>query len=202
MLLRLLAALLPSVLLPAAVHAASISVSTLPFTGDPSEAIITFDDATAGTGAIRVTVEVVGAAVGDIRGVYLNLADDSLLAGLSVVGADVTAFQVGGVTGVGPGNNLNGGGSPCPCDIGVEIGTPGIGKDDLRMTVFDLAHTSRPLELALFEGQSVGVRLTSVGEFGERGGSSKLSGSVPEAGTALLLSVGLVGLGIVGRRRR
>ena len=128
--------------------------------------------------------------------------DDSLLAGLSVVGADVTDFQVGGVTGVGPGNNLNGGGSPCPCDIGVEIGTPGMGKDDLRMTVFDLTHNSQPLDLSLFEGQSVGVRLTSVGEPGERGGSSKLSGSVPEPGTALLLASGVFGLAGIGRRSR
>ena len=102
-------------------------------------------------------------------------------------------------------NNLRGGGSPCPCDVGVQIGTSGMGRDDVQSTSFVLSHPDAALGLSLFYEQDIGVRLTSVGEedFG-REGSSKLGGivPVPEPSTLLLVGLGVVGLGARSRSRR
>jgi len=172
--------------------AATIETLLHPFTGDDAEVRIVLDDA---GGQVEVRVEVTE-GVGDIRGVFFNLANDVLLGGLTVTGADVTSFDVYDVQRQGGGNNLNGGGSPCPCDLGVEIGSPGIGKDDILSTTFWISHPDG-IDLAAFRDQYVGVRLTSVGW--DREGSSKLSGVVPEPSTAALLGLGLLGVSI--RRR-
>lgn len=115
-----------------------------------------------------------------------------------------TQFSAGSVINLGGGNNLSGGGTPCPCDIGVEIGDPGIGMgDDFQTTTFTLSHITDSLDLSLFDGQDRGARLTSVGlPDGSRDGSSKLGGVVPEPTTGLLLGAGLGGLAFEGRRRR
>jgi hypothetical protein len=196
----------------AAVPAGAATLTTFlgPFTGDPAVVQITLDDLGPGSGDIEVRVEVIASpSVGDIRGVFLNVADDTLLAGLTVTGSDVTDFLTRldtpgqqGITNLGNGNNLNGGGSPCPCDIGVEIGSPGIGKDDVFATTFVLSNATRTLELADFDGLPVGVRLTSVGLLGgAREGSSKLFSTVPEPSSAALLALGLGGLARRGARR-
>src|SRR6185436_17065683 len=106
-------------------------------------------------------------------------------------------FDANGVINLGHGSNLHGGGTPCPCDIGVEIGTPGIGKDDILSTTF-LLHGSVPLTLADFVDQLVGVRDTSAGpDPDSRGGSAKLAGAfpetlpVPEPNPGLLTGLGL-----------
>jgi hypothetical protein len=122
-----------------------------------------------------------------------------------VIGDDVTDFATGGVINLGNGANLNGGGTPCPCDIGIEFGTPGMGGDDIGFTEFTLSHDTEALTLALFFEQWVGVRVTSVGDDydSNREDSAKLVGivPVPEAGTGTLLLMGLAGLGFSGRRR-
>ena len=104
----------------------------------------------------------------------------------------------------GGGSNLQGGGSPCPCDLGIEIGSPGLGHgDDYQSVTFTLSHASLDLDVSLFQGQSFGVRATSVGDVdGSREGSSKLIGVVPEPSTALLALLGLSGLASIGRPRR
>jgi hypothetical protein len=99
------------------------------------------------------------------------------------------------VINLGGGSNLNGGGSPCFCDIGIEIGSPGIGKDDIQSVTFTLSHDSESLDISLFEDQDFGVRATSVGDAGgSRNRSSKLIGVVPEPSTAILMLLGLAGL--------
>ena len=125
-----------------------------------------------------------------------------VLDGLWVSGADVSSFAIGEVIGLGNGSNVNGGGSPCPCDIGIMFGSPGIGKDDVRLTEFLISSDLDALSVDLFSGLLAGARVTSVGEHEEDGreGSAKLVGVVPEPGTALLLALGLAGLGIAGRR--
>jgi len=176
------------------------------FTGKPLEVSLRIDDQSS-PGDLVFTLSVIGpgSTVGDLRGFFLNLADESLLPGLTITGPNVTGSQIAAnaVTGVGHGNNILGGGSPCPCDLGIELGTPGISKDDLRMVTFTLSHATRALDLTLVSGQTFGVRATSVGEGRCRDGSSKLSGVipvVPEPGTALLMGLGLAGLTSVGRR--
>lgn len=176
------------------------------FTGKPLEVSLRIDDQSS-PGDLVFTLSVIGpgSTVGDLRGFFLNLADESLLPGLTITGPNVTGSQIAAnaVTGVGHGNNILGGGSPCPCDLGIELGTPGISKDDLRTVTFTLSHATRALDLTLVSGQTFGVRATSVGEGRCRDGSSKLSGVipvVPEPGTALLMGLGLAGLTSVGRR--
>jgi hypothetical protein len=87
----------------------------------------------------------------------------------------------------------------------VQIGTSGIGRDEIRSTSFVLSHPDMPLSLSLFLEQQIGVRLTSVGvdEY-HRDGSSKLGGllPVPEPHTGLLLAAGLIGLAFSGGRRQ
>lgn len=177
------------------------------FTGDPLQVSLRVDDAVV-PGDLVITLTVVGPGTtkADLRGFFLNVADESLLAGLSISGTSVTSHQIGAnsVIAVGNGNNLNGGGTPCPCDLGVELGTAGIGKDDLRTVTFTLSHATANLDVSFVASQTFGVRATSVGSRGCREGSSKLVGTipvVPEPGTALLMGLGLAGLA-AGRRTR
>ena len=188
-------------------NALSIATITKPFTGTDAEVRI---ELTEEGGDIRVTATVT-LGLADLRAVYLDIADDALLDGLSADGEWVTdsEFAANGVIDLGQGSNLHGGGSPCPCDIGVELGTPGIGKDDINSTSFLLHHSSQPLTLSLFADQLVGVRITSTGpDPFSRGGSAKLGGTfpenvpVPEPSPALLIAIGLGALGYDTRKRR
>lgn len=189
--------------------AAGLEAFASSFTGDPLEVSLRIDDQSS-PGDLVFTLSIIGpgSTIGDLRGFFLNIADDSLLAGLSISGPDVTgsSFAASAVTGVGPGNNLLGGGSPCPCDLGIQLGTPGVSKDDLRIVTFTLSHATLALDLGLVSEQAFGVRATSVGDGHARNGSSKLAGIipvVPEPGTALLFGMGLAalaGLPVAGRR--
>jgi PEP-CTERM motif-containing protein len=200
-----------------AARATSVGVIASPFTGADTSVHVLLDDS---GGNISVTLTV-NEGVADLRGFFLNIGDFSLLAGLSVTGDDVTGFVVedDGVINLKHGVNLNGGGSPCPCDIGVAIGTPGTGKDDVFSTTFVL-DADADLTLDAFAGELLGVRVTSVGsgdgdikdpkddfKDGPRNGSAKLVGTipdpivpVPEPSTALLIALGLGALGYAGRR--
>ena len=173
-----------------------------PFTGDPVEVTLTFDDG-AQPGSVVVTARVDPATPADLRGVFLEFADDDLLPGLRVSGPEVTEVRVGGVIDLGQGATLRGGGSPCPCDLGVELGTPGIGRDDLRTATFVLSHETVDLGLEALRLERVGVRVTSVGDgIGGRGGSARLEALVPEPGALVLMGLGLSGLAASGRRFR
>lgn len=200
---RSLALALVVSLFAAASQAATISVDLTPFTGDPIDVRVTLDDRLR-DGSLIGTVEVLAPYQGDLRALFLDIADDSLIPGIRVTGPDVTDLHLGNVIDVGQGGNLNGGGSPCPCDIGIEFGTPGAGKDDIAFTTFNLSHATQFLTLDLFEGEAMGVRVTSVGDGeGGRGGSAKLSGVVvPEPSGAALFLLGAGGLAWAGRRRR
>ena len=219
--------LLAAFTLVAALGSASIAralateVIATPFTGADTSVHILLDDT---GGNIEVTLTV-NEGVGDLRGFFLNIGDFSLLDGLKVTGDDVTGFTLDedSVINLHYGANMNGGGSPCPCDLGVLIGTPGAGKDDISTTTFVLDATA-DLSLESLAGQLLGVRVTSVGSgdgFGDpkdpkdskddfkdgpRNGSAKLVAlipdpivPVPEPSTALLIGLGLGALG-AGRR--
>ncbi|MCC5666287.1 PEP-CTERM sorting domain-containing protein [Nostoc sp. CHAB 5784] len=174
----------PSVFAPA--NAASMSFTINDFTGADTQVKFTLDDAIAGSGKVQFKVNYLSTGsntIADIRGVFFNIFDDTLLSGLQVVGTDVTNKQfgpAGTINSVGSGsNNLNGGGGSF--DAGVEIGQEGIGqgKGDIQSTIFTLSHSSKALTLAQFSQQNFGVRLMSVGSGNNRNGSSKLKGQAP-----------------------
>ncbi len=118
-----------------------------------------------------------GGDIGDLRGLFFDLADDSLLDGLSVSGTDVTGsdFDANKVSNLGNGANVNGLGK---FDGGVEIGTPGQSGDDIQATTFTLSHESEALTLDLIKGEDIALRTTSVGpDGGARENSLKLLGT-------------------------
>jgi PEP-CTERM motif-containing protein len=141
---------------------------------------------------------------GDWGGFWFNISDDSLLAGLSVVGADITAFDFSGSVGsVGSANNnLNGGGSPGAMDAGIAFGNPGGAGGLLETTMFTLSHPDG-LTLALFDGQTIAGRLQTVGPAPNGGGgSSKIVGMVDVPEPASLAMMGLASLVFVRRQVR
>ncbi len=159
-------------------NAASISGSVSPFTGDPAKVDLLVEDI---TGGVKVTANVdQSVSIADIRGIWFDISDNSLVGSLSIAGSDVTEVRqiVDGVNNLGGGANLNGGGTFAPYDIGVEIGTSGIGADDIQSTTFTVLGTG--VNTSLFASENFGVRLTSVGAVGSsRNGSSKLQGTLP-----------------------
>jgi hypothetical protein len=190
--------------------ATTIDTVLTPFTGADSSVHITLDDSAGDPGTIEVQVDVIGNDA-DLRGVFFNIAlDGDLLSGIVASGDYVTGFASEDLINLGHGSNLNGGGSPCPCDFGVELGTPGISTDDLgsatfTLTLYDASGDMIDLDLDMFADQTLGVRLTSVEVDGfGREGSAKLFGTlppIPEPTTGLLFGTGLAGLAFMGRRR-
>ncbi|MEZ6190836.1 MAG: PEP-CTERM sorting domain-containing protein [Phycisphaerales bacterium] len=139
---------------------------------------------------------------GDWGGFWFNISDDSFLAGMTVVGADITAFDFsGGVGSVGSANNnLNGGGSPGAMDAGIAFGEPGASSGLLSTTTFTLSHPSG-LTLSLFENQTIAGRLQTVGPVPNGGGgSSKITGNlnVPEPASLALIGIGSL---LIAKRR-
>lgn len=132
-----------------------------------------------GNGSVRFDLQNQGTQVGDLRGLFFDLNDASLLSTLSVSGAAVTksAFGDDAVINLGNGVNMNGAGT---FDVGVAFGTSGIGKDDISATSFVLTSSSGALDLGDFAGADFGVRFTSVGDLGgARDDSLKLIGEAP-----------------------
>lgn len=207
--LAALLAVLSFIAAPPSADATTLSATATTFTGAPLEVSVQADDAAlAGALVITLTVTGPGQTTADLRGFYLHVADESLLSGLWITGPNVTSQKIAAnaVTGSGSGNNLLGGGSPCPCDLAVELGTPGIGQDDLASVSITIVHKFQSLDVSLLSGQSFGVRATSVGTDYCRNDSSKLKGVfptvVPEPGTALLMGLGLAGLAAIPGTRR
>jgi hypothetical protein len=136
-----------------------------------------------GDGKVQVKVDVANGYFADLRGLFFNISDDSLLKTLTInqsLYKDVTTFSAaGGLKSIGSNsNNLNGGSDKVAFDLGVEIGDEGIGqgKGDIRSTTFVIEDTSKKLSVNSFSQQSFGIRMMSVGtSANNRGGSSKLT---------------------------
>lgn len=121
--------------------------------------------------------------VGDLRGLFFDVADGSLIGGLSASGPNLTdqLFDDDTVRDLGNGANVNGL-ATSPFDVGIELGTQGIGKDDIQETSFILSHSSTELTLETIAEQNFAARITSVGpEDGDREESLKLEGTAPPA---------------------
>ena len=123
-------------------------------------------------------------SIGDLNAIFFDLADDSIADGLTVTGDDVTGmkFKADGVTKVDNFTNINGevANEFGKFDSGVQFGTSGIGKDDIRETSFILSHENQALTIDDILGQDFAARLTSVGEEGgDREGSLKIGGEAP-----------------------
>ncbi len=129
-----------------------------------------------GNGTLQFSVTQEGSVIGDLRGLFFDLADKALVGSLST-SAPNTGFSQGldSVDSVG-GANMNGLlGSGGGYDAGISIGTNGIGTDDVRTYAFVLTSSKRALTLDDFANVDFAARLTSVGTFGgSREDSSKL----------------------------
>ncbi|MDJ0658835.1 MAG: VCBS domain-containing protein, partial [Crocosphaera sp.] len=142
------------------------------FTGSDAKVLITLEE--LANGEIELTVDVEDGILADIRGIFFNIGDESLIDGLTVKGEDVTNTNSGEI---GIADEVDRVGNavirPASYDYGVEIGTSGIGFDDISLTSFIISHVDQALGLEDFIGEEFGVRLTSVGD--DREGSSKLT---------------------------
>jgi len=173
------------------VRAALITGVGEPQFSAPTSVQVALDDTAVDPGNISFTVNVLpGPNIGDIRGVYFHVADESLLAGLSVSGSDVTdsKFLANSVRKLGSNTWINPHGD---FDIGIEIGTTGIEADDIQSTTFVISHDTVALNTAQFALQKFGIRLSNVGPDGGRRSHltySKLTGTlraIPEPGSAV-----------------
>ena len=155
-------------------RAVTMQLTFAQFTGDSAAATIELtDDGGIITGIVTVQPN---PNIGDLRAVFLQVLDPSILSGLDITGPLITATEVdaNNVTSVGNAN-VNGGGSPGPFDIGIAFGSPGIGSDDIQTATFFLEHCNIDLTLDMFDLDGWAIRMTSVGLPGSsREGSSKL----------------------------
>ncbi len=120
-------------------------------------------------GSVTIDVTQLNGYVGDLRGLFFDIADESLIGTLSVVAAaGLTELQQGNDTIKDLGNGANmqgllgdGGGY----DVGVEFGSAGIGHgDDIRAFSFTLKTSAAGgLDLSDFSNVAFGARITSVG---------------------------------------
>ncbi len=128
--------------------------------------------------------------IADIRGFYFDLEGTGTFDNIDITGADVTAWDT----------DVKFRGPNITFDFFVEIGTPGVGNDDIGTTSFLISNAT---DFVL--GDTFGMRLTSVGA--DREESRKMIGTydtpnpVPESGTMILLGMGLLCIGAVGRRK-
>lgn len=179
--------------------------------GDIVTATLTIDDESqAGNLVITLSLDP-GPLTGDLRSFYAQIADESLLSGLSISGVDVTQSRVeaNSVFDFGDGTfvpTIPTACGPTRCDFGFEIGTAGTSPDNIQTTIFVLSHLTEVLTVDVLADQVFALRVNSISSDGSRGvftGFSKLVGVitvVPEPSTAIMMMLGLAGLTVAGGR--
>lgn len=105
---------------------------------------------------------------GDLRGLFLDLANPAKLAGLAAAGAQISAFDTVDVINLGGGVNMNG--AAAPFDVGMAFAA---GKSPITQTSFVLSNAAGNLSLDDLTHMDLGVRLA--------GGGGKLVASMPAA---------------------
>ena len=140
-----------------------------------------------GDGTLRFDLSVLEGTgtIGDLNGLFFDIADESLLSGLTVTGDDITGavFKADAVTKGDSYNTVNGEITKDygKFDAGVQFGTQGMAQDDIQDTSFVLSHDSVDLTLDTFLAMDFAVRLTSVGDVdGAREDSLKIGGTAPD----------------------
>ncbi len=151
-------------------------------TGEPVVSITLTENM---NGTLTITAEVQGQPTGDLRGLFFDVTNEALISKLVFTSTSdmTTETDDDNIKYAGSSNNnmngrtLEGGGF----DVGIEIGSEGIGDDDIQTFSVTLSTSDNTnLTLADFALAEFGVRITSVGTTGEnRDGSNKLMGSVP-----------------------
>ncbi|MBL0422373.1 VCBS domain-containing protein, partial [Ramlibacter sp. AW1] len=119
-------------------------------------------------GTLLFQVTQLAGMVGDFRGLFFDVANESLIGTMKILSctSTVTEFQQGDdkIVDLGGGANMHGlTGDNGGYDAGLEIGTSGLGKDDVRSFSFLLDSSLRNLTLADFSEVAFGARITSVG---------------------------------------
>jgi hypothetical protein len=202
-------ALLGLLTLTTSASAATVTAPATSTYGHPLEGSITIDDA-IDPGNLVITLSI-DAARGDVRGFLAHVADESLLAGLSVVGEDERSFRFDADS-VGKSKKSRGlgrTGTACPCDLGV-----GFSAKSGTTVTFTLTHETQELTLGLFYGQDFAIQASGIRvayeQAGRRGRSirhhgirhslleGRIPSPIPEPGTAMLMALGLAGLSLVG----
>ena len=110
---------------------------------------------------------------GDLKALFFDVADETLLSGLSVTGADITdsAFVANSTTNLGQGTSING-------QVVKELGKFDAGLafgDDIQSTQFVLSHDTVDLTLDLLNLQDFGIKI----------GNDKLGGQATAAPDAV-----------------
>jgi len=151
------------------------------FSGPDIQVTILLQTLDDGSGVKITVTETDSSLIGDIRGVFFHVKDESKLDTIEVTGTDggpVTSSVVGPantVQSVANDVRMNGDGNKHKYDVGVAIGNMGIAKDDdFQTTTFIVTGVTTA---DFTKAEEFGVRLTSVGPTdGSRGDSSKVYG--------------------------
>ncbi|MFC4349321.1 Ig-like domain-containing protein [Kordiimonas lipolytica] len=151
-------------------------------TGDDGMAPITITIVEQGDGTLLFTLsndQDTDGQIADIRGLFFDVADDSLLGSLNFAGSEITQIvQNGSVSNLGGGVTTSGV-PDSPYEVGVEFGTPGMSTDDYQTVSFVLS-ADRPLTIDDIALEHMAVRQTSVSSAdGGREDSDKLYGDAP-----------------------
>lgn len=135
-------------------------------------------------GTLTFSITQPGNIIGDLRGIFFDVYDESLINTLQVTSSPSPTQVIQGndtITTLGSGATMEGLlGSDGGYDVGIEIGTSGMNPDDIQNYQFTLSSTARALTLEDFAYIDFAVRLTSVGLIdGSRENSSKILETTP-----------------------